>query len=404
MIENKDIVVISIQPWDIKIGSNCKNIALEFAKKNRVLYVNPPPDRISLYRERSTEKIKKRIRVKNGQEPKLMKIEENIWNLYPATVVESINRIPSQQLFELLNRYNAKKFASAIRKALEQLNFKKFILFNDSSMFLGLHLKKLLSPTIYVYYMRDYLIKIPYWRKHGLHIEPELIRKADVVVNNSTLYTEYGSRYNKHSYMVGQGCDTGLFDSKKRKIEVAADMKNIPKPVIGYVGYLSGLRLSIEIIEHMAKTMKEWSIVLVGPEDEIFRNSVLHGIKNIYFMGSRDLSLLPRYIKGFDLTMNPQLINDATIGNYPRKIDEYLSMGKPVLATATKAMQYFKDHVYLGMTKEDYVKLGKKALAEDNRHLQEKRRAFGTGHSWENNVNKIYKAILKVSGEKKIEI
>jgi hypothetical protein len=31
-IKNRDIVVIGIQPWDIEIGSNCKNIALEFSK------------------------------------------------------------------------------------------------------------------------------------------------------------------------------------------------------------------------------------------------------------------------------------------------------------------------------------------------------------------------------------
>ena len=37
MIKNKDIVVVGIQPWDIKIGSNCKNISETFAHHNRVL-------------------------------------------------------------------------------------------------------------------------------------------------------------------------------------------------------------------------------------------------------------------------------------------------------------------------------------------------------------------------------
>jgi hypothetical protein len=35
-----DIIVTGLQPWDVEIGSNCKNIAIEFAKNNRVLYVN----------------------------------------------------------------------------------------------------------------------------------------------------------------------------------------------------------------------------------------------------------------------------------------------------------------------------------------------------------------------------
>jgi len=62
-MKNRDIIVVGIQPWDIEIGSNCKNIALEFAKTNRVLYVNSPLDRISRYRHRNLEKIKNRIKI-----------------------------------------------------------------------------------------------------------------------------------------------------------------------------------------------------------------------------------------------------------------------------------------------------------------------------------------------------
>ena len=37
MIKGKDIIVVGIQAWDIEIGSNCKNIALEFSQNNRVI-------------------------------------------------------------------------------------------------------------------------------------------------------------------------------------------------------------------------------------------------------------------------------------------------------------------------------------------------------------------------------
>lgn len=40
----------------------------------------------------------------------------------------------------------------------------------------------------------------------------------------------------------------------------------------------------------------------------------------------------------FDVCMNPQLVNEITIGNYPRKVDEYLALGKPVIATKTLTM------------------------------------------------------------------
>ena len=59
MIKGRDIIVMGIQPWDIEIGSNCKNIALEFAKNNRVLYVNPPMVRSTMNRDKNRENIQR---------------------------------------------------------------------------------------------------------------------------------------------------------------------------------------------------------------------------------------------------------------------------------------------------------------------------------------------------------
>ncbi len=99
----------------------------------------------------------------------------------------------------------------------------------------------------------------------------------------------------------------------------------------------------------------------------------------------------------FDIAINPQLLNELTIGNYPRKIDEYLAMGKPVLATKTEAMQTFSEHVYLAENKEEYVTLAEKALKKNNSEKEKAREEFAKSHTWENNVLKIYKAIQKLT-------
>ncbi|WP_242118888.1 glycosyltransferase [Aestuariivivens sediminicola] len=397
MIKGKDIVIIGIQPWDIEIGSNCKNIAREFAKENRVLYVNPPMDRITKMKQKHKAKIQKRIRIAKGLETDLVKIEDNLWNLYPKDGIESINWISSHRIFKILNKRNARILSKNITSGIERLGFSDVILFNDSSMFLGLHLKDLLQPQMYIYYMRDYLVKVPYWKKHGEQLEPKLIEQADMVLNNSTLYAEYGAQFNKNSIMVGQGCDIDMFTDADNSIRIPEVFRSIPSPVIGYVGSLTTLRLDIEILQYVATQRPDWSIVLVGPEDEAFKMSALHQLSNVHFLGSKDSSTLPAYIKGFDVCMNPQLVNDITIGNYPRKIDEYLAMGKPVVATSTKAMQMFNQHVYLGHTKEDYVALIKKALSEHSAVRSKQRMAFAQMHTWENNVKNIYKAILTLN-------
>ena len=56
MIKNQDIIITGLQAWDVEIGSNCKSIALEFSKNNRVLYVNSPLDRKTYLFDRKDSK------------------------------------------------------------------------------------------------------------------------------------------------------------------------------------------------------------------------------------------------------------------------------------------------------------------------------------------------------------
>ncbi|WP_299361835.1 glycosyltransferase [Winogradskyella sp.] len=393
MIKGKDIIIVGIQPWDIEIGSNCKNIALEFAKDNRVLYVNPPMDRITRYKQKHKEGVQKRIKISKEQLSDIEKIDANLWNLYPKTLVESINWINSHELYKLFNKRNAKLFANNIKDAVNRLGFKDVLLFNDSSMFLGLHLKELLQPELYMYYVRDNLVKVPYWKKHGERIEPDVIENADVVVNNSEYYVDYTSKYNRNSVMVGQGCDVSMFNDSDNSIAIPKEFNAIHGPVIGYVGSLTTLRLDIELLEFIASQRPDWNIVLVGPEDIAFRQSSLHQLQNVHFFGNKPADQLASYIKGFDVAINPQVVNEITIGNYPRKIDEYLAMGKPVVATETKAMQMFKDFVYLGQTKGDYVRLIDKALTEHSITKAKAQIDFANTHTWKNSVKAIYTAM-----------
>ena len=88
IIKGRDIVIVGQQPWDTEIGSNCKNIALEFSKHNRVLYVNSPLDRITLIRNKGDQKVQKRASVINGKSDGLEPISNNLWNLYPDRLIE----------------------------------------------------------------------------------------------------------------------------------------------------------------------------------------------------------------------------------------------------------------------------------------------------------------------------
>ncbi|MBC7381718.1 MAG: glycosyltransferase [Bacteroidia bacterium] len=397
-MKNRDIIVVGLQPFDTLIGSNCINIAYMFARDNRVLYVNYAFDRGSFKREKLRPNVIKRKEMMDHKKENLVQINNNLWNLYPDTILESINWIPFTPLFRFLNFINNKRFASQIKKAIKILSFKNYILFNDSDMFRSYHLKEMLDPVCSVYYTRDNMMSVAYWYKHGHLLEPELAAKSDLVCANSTYLAELALKQNPNSFYVGQGCDISAFDIHKIK-SIPNDIKIIKKPVIGYIGVLFTLRLDIEIIATIAMQKPAWQIVLIGPEDDGFKNSVLHQLPNVHFLGLKDGQDLPQYLAAFDIAINPQILNEVTIGNYPRKIDEYLAMGKPVVATETKAMSIFKDYTYLAKNKDEYVPLIEKALAENNPEKQKERTIFAQSHTWENSVDEIYNAIKKVNPE-----
>ena len=218
-------------------------------------------------------------------------------------------------------------------------------------------------------------------------MEKKIIQTSNIVVANSAYLANYARQWNNNSYDIGQGCDFNPYLSANLKMP--DDMVNIPKPIIGYCGSISAMRLDVEIIDMIAQSFPEYSIALVGPVDSFFEKSDLKKNKNIYFLGGKSPESVPSYISSFDICINPQLINLLTIGNYPRKIDEYLAVGKPVVATKTDGMAMFKEHVFLCDGKEDYPKMINLILSNKNcfGDAEKKRRIdFALLHTWENSI------------------
>lgn len=390
-MSGKDVIMFGLQPWDIEIGSNFKNIAEVMSLHNRVLYVNRPLDRITYFKSKNDSKTLNRLKSIRNQDNHLTEIKNNLWVLNPPVILESINWLPPGILYRYLNKRNGKKIANAINIAIGQLNFKKDILIVDNDFFNGLYLKEFLQPDFFLYYLRDYLRSQNYFKKHGNLAEPQIIHKANAVASNSLYLTSYAGKLNPNSFYVGQGCDVDAFLSVGS--EMPPDIKRIEAPVIGYCGMLTAQRLDIDLLCHIASSLPGFQLVLVGPQDDAFQRSPLHDFSNVHFLGSKEPHQLPAYVHSFDICINPQLVNQMTIGNYPRKIDEYLAAGKPVVGTRTDTMMAFKDVVYLSDSPNDFVEKIKLAFDEDDVWRREARVAVAKNHTWEASVEMIYKII-----------
>lgn len=388
-------MVIGLQPWYYDIGSNCKNIATYFAQDNRVLYVNLPVNRKTYYSKNQNPGIKQHCEVIKGNGNTIRPIRENMWEFYPTSIVESINGLPSTKVFQAINYFNNRRFARNIRQAVRTLGFSDIILFNDNDIYNGFYLKELLHPALYVYYCRDFLQGYDYWKKHVSILEPQLIKKADAAVANSIYYAEYCQTHNPQSHYIGQGCNFDLFNTDIEHPK-PPELANITSPVIGYVGAIDSARLDDRIMIDIARQRPDWNIVLVGPEDDFFKASGLHQLPNVHFTGRKPLQQLPDFVAHFDVAINPQFNNQITKGNYPLKIDEYLALGKPVVATRTRTMKLFEDHTYLADTPDQYTALIEQALKEDSPAEHARRIAFARSHTWENSMAELYKVLAEL--------
>jgi len=393
MLRGENFVFVGLQPWDISIGSTAKNIAQEVSRQNRVLYVNPPLNRSEWLLYRSDAKVQKRLNVISGSTGCIEKVADNLWVLTPRMVAESVNFIEPHSLYRWFNKRNDARLAEEIAHAAHELELDSYIIFNDNSMLAGFYLKELLNPKLYIYLLRDNVIAVDYHKKHGTRMQPELVAKSDLVFANSDYFAEYCRAFNPKTYMIGQGCDVSLYSDAEGLLEIPSELTKIHRPIVGYTGALTMRRLDIELIMNIAIYRPEWSIVLVGPEDESFRSSHLHELMNVHFIPTQPVERLPSFIKGFDVCINPQAINVITNWNYPLKIDEYLAMGKPIVATNTVFMSYFESWVRFAGNAREYVTEIEKALAEDTPELHAARVAYAKTHTWENFVGKIYEKV-----------
>lgn len=386
-----EVIVVGLQPWHTAIGSNCVDIAKVLSTFTRVLYVNRPLDIKTVLKQKATSFFtRNNSKVKNQRS--LIEVLPNIWVLETGVVLASINLL-SGKLHKILLKRNNRKLADAIEIALRELAFQDFILFNDNDFFHGQYLKEMLKPSIFIYYLRDYLIEQPYFKRNGKLMEAELIKKADFTFTNSNSLLKYASQFNSKVKNIGQGCNHHHL-KLDRPVEQPQCIKHKNLKIVGYIGSLVTLRLDLPLLEKMTRSRIDIFWVFIGPMDKYFAKSRMHKFPNVLFTGPITGNELIDYLNHFDVCINPQCLNEMTIGNYPRKLDEYFYFGKPVVARKTEFTLELKELVYQYDNEEEFLQMLDLALLEDiHSPKREKRKKISMGNTWENSVHQIIETI-----------
>ena len=220
--------------------------------------------------------------------------------------------------------------------------------------------------------------------------EEALLRDCDLLLTTSARLADLmqAKAPRKPHALVRNGTEVEHFAHVPGMLKLQRD----GRPVIGYFGAISEW-FDIGMVVHAARQRPQWRFVLVGSTFGCDLSQAKR-LPNIELIGEVPYADLPGWVHAFDVCTIPFLLTELTLCTNPVKVYEYLSAGKPVLATRMPELEAIADQVLLASDADDFVRQLETALAQDNGPaVATARREWATAHSWQARAGQLSQAV-----------
>lgn len=254
------------------------------------------------------------------------------------------------------------------------------------------------------------LVQFPYWRRlalalrerHGSRIaydlmddwknwpteprigpfaieeESRLVKECDVFTVTASEFVE---RYRENSpapVLVRNGTEFEFFH---QPAGVAKRLAGYSRPIVGYYGAISTW-FDLELLTEVATLRPAYSFILIGG---VHKTDVgpLAALPNVTFLGEKNYRELPGFLSEFDVCLIPFRINTLTKAVDPVKFYEYLSQGKPVVASPMEELLPHRELLYLASGADEFARAIDSALHENkNDAVKARRLEFAKKNGW----------------------
>ncbi len=398
MLKNSDIIIFSLSRWDAAYSSPSFSLAKEFAKNNRVFYIDHPfslKDFVLRYRAPAIQKRKSALLRGENIYTKSDNFPEKLTMVTPRLTLP-INFLPDGSLYNALSRYNDRIIFDCMRRVIRDHNVKQFIFLNAFDPYFCRDFPADIQPLIKVYQSMDDLTQVPYTAKHGTRLEADIVRKFDVTLTTSQELRRLKLKHSNNVFLHPNAAD---FSSFSRALT-----GNFPRPpelvtaegkkIIGYTGNIES-RVDYELLKAVIEYHPDKVIAMVGPVTTAEHKTIgLTEYPNVIMAGSKKIDQLPAYLQYFDCALIPFKKNTLTRSIYPLKINEYLAAGRPVVATDfSEDIQTFRDVIYIGRDNAEFVQLIDQAIQENDSARIQARTKVANTNTWSARVEKFWEIL-----------
>lgn len=374
------------------LGGYVIEVAKRLALDHQVLYVNPPLNLKTFWREKRNPSEERRplMAVQQGKAEPLKQESQNLWVLHPKVLLRSINWLPDGSVYDYFNKSNNNSFGRSIQETLQKLRWREIILINDGLMLDGFYIKEILKPKLSLYLSRTNLVDQGYFSRHGKRLEAQLMAQSEAVLTSTLGLAKRAQRHNPRVRCIGAGFDAGEIVLEEDYAPVPSDWPT-DKPVIGFMGALLTKRLDLTFMEEVVATAPpDWQWVFIGPLDQEFRTSSLAEKKNCHFIGPRPPDALASYLQQFSAAWHPLRADPILEMNHPAKTYHYFTAGCPVVLPKTVTNAVFGDLAYLCQGVQETIVAFERALEEEDEKKSNRRKELARAENWGQSVAQLH--------------
>lgn len=363
----------STADWDAPLPTNKHQVMRRLARRNRVLFIETLGTRAPRATAADAARIGRRLR-RGFEGPR--RAERNLWTLSPLVRPSwrtAADRSSNRLAFRLTAAASLERFPDPVAWVYSPY---------------AVHLLDVVRPKLVVYHMVDDLAAVPGADADALRdAENRLLARADCVFCTERSLFDRARLINPAALFMPNVADFRHFSGPKADVADPrfARLRALPGPRLLFSGNLAPHKVDFAVLDAIAQSRPDWSLVLVGPEWEGAATPAslarLRRRPNAHFLGAVPYGDLPAYLHEADLLLVPYVRSRATTAVFPLKFFEYLATGLPVVASPLPSLLPYREAVRLAGSPASWPDACAKAMA-DPESMAEQRRTLARRHTW----------------------